>query len=109
MKPTCLTAIWLSLASSFAFAVETFYVAPDGSDANPGSRGRPFATFHRVQQAARAARISHPDQGVTVVFKAGRHDLDRPVEFTAVDSGRSADQPVRYMGEPGKEVIVSGV
>ena len=96
----------LALATVGLSAAE-FYVAPDGRDANPGTQAKPFATFHRAQEAARAERAQRPGQGVTVIFRGGRHTLARPVEFTSADSG-SADQPVRYIAQPGEEVILSG-
>lgn len=56
----------LALATVGLSAAE-FYVAPDGRDANPGTQAKPFATFHRAQEAARAERAQRPGQGVTVI------------------------------------------
>ena len=100
----------LLLAASLATAAlpAEFHVAPNGADANPGTRARPFATLHRAQEAVRAERAAHPDQGVTVTFRGGSYRLNRTLEFTPADSGASADQPVRYRAEPGAEVVISG-
>jgi len=100
---SCGSALFVSVS----FASE-FFVAPNGADANPGTRTQPFASFQRAQQAARAARATQPDQGVTVTFLAGVHRLERTLEFGPADSGASADQPVRFRAEPGAEVVVSG-
>ena len=43
--------VWLvAIASAVLYSVcegETFYVAPSGSDANPGTEAAPFATLER--------------------------------------------------------------
>jgi hypothetical protein len=96
-----------ALAVSVSFASE-FFVAPNGADANPGTRAQPFASFQRAQQAVRETRAAQPDQGVNVTFLAGFHRLEGTVEFGPSDSGASADQPVRYRAEPGAEVVISG-
>ena len=96
----------VSLSAS-AFGAE-FFVAPDGNDANPGSGSKPFATFHRAQQAVRATRKSVPEEAVTVTFRRGTYHLTQTLEFTAEDSGAAALKPVRYVGENGGEVVISG-
>jgi hypothetical protein len=78
-----------------------FHVAPDGRDSNPGTSALPFASFHRAQAAVRQARVQSPKEEVIVHFKPGQYDLAGPLHFTAIDSGYSADQPVRYISEPG--------
>jgi hypothetical protein len=100
----------LLLLGTMTIAARTgeLFVAPNGADANPGTRARPFATCPRAQQAVRAERTAHPDQGVTVTFLKGSYLLDRTLEFTPADSGASAEQPVRYRAEPGAEVVISG-
>ena len=104
----CLCLALATLSSSTALLAATFYVAPDGKDANPGTRREPFASFERVQQAVRAERSAHPTQGVTVTFRPGTYELERPLEFTAADSGVSAEAPIIYQAEPGSEVVFSG-
>jgi len=107
MNPHLLALLLAALTMTLAHPAE-FFVAPDGHDENPGTRAKPFATFHRAQEAVRAGRKAHPDQGVTVTFRAGVYLLDGTVEFAAADSGASAEQPVCYRAEPGGEVVISG-
>lgn len=95
------------LASLPALTAE-FFVSPEGTDANPGTRDRPFATPARAQQAVRAARLAQPDQGVTVTFAAGTYPLTAAIEFGPGDSGASPEQPVRYRAAGGAEVVISG-
>jgi hypothetical protein len=103
----------LGLAALAAFVTPAlgaaeFYVAPHGNDSHSGTRGYPFASFQRAQQAVRAERIAHPDRGVTVTFRAGRYELPEPIEFTPADSGASTNQPVCYRAARGTEVVFSG-
>ncbi len=85
-----------------------FFVATDGNDTNPGSPEQPFATMHRAQQAARAARVAMPSDGVTITVRGGKYQLNRPLEFSSVDSGASSDAPVKYRAAEGEEVVLSG-
>ena len=107
MKFSILALVLAMWSATTAFPVE-FYVAPGGADGAPGTRVQPFASFQRAQQAARAERVVHPDQEVTVTFLEGFYPLARTLEFTPADSGASAAQPVRYRAEPGAEVVISG-
>ena len=50
---TCGLAI--ALVGLPANAESAFYVATNGIDANPGTRGRPFRTFERAREAVRGA------------------------------------------------------
>jgi len=43
----------IALAGLPARAESTFYVATNGSDAHPGTRGHPFRTFERAREAVR--------------------------------------------------------
>lgn len=85
-----------------------FFVGPGGKDSDSGTRSRPFASIYRAQQAVRAERSARPQKAITVFFRAGTYALDRPVEFTAADSGASAEAPVVYRAEPGAQVVLSG-
>ncbi|MHB1305647.1 MAG: right-handed parallel beta-helix repeat-containing protein [Limisphaerales bacterium] len=107
MKTHLLLVLGCSLVS-ISVPAASYFIAPDGDDSGAGSADHPFATFHRAQAAVRAERAAHPEQGVTVTFRAGHYELDRPVEFAVEDSGASAGQPVRYRAEPGAEVVISG-
>jgi hypothetical protein len=90
-----------------ASATELF-VAPGGDDAQKGTHDQPFATIHRAQEAVRAARKARPGEGVTVTLRGGLCQLDRPLVFSAEDSGASPDAPVRYRAAKGEEVVLSG-
>ncbi len=88
----------------FSVAFPTFgqpyYVAPDGSDANPGTLERPFGSLRRAQEAARQA----PGR---VVLRGGTYYLKEPLVFTARDSGASGS-PVVYEAYPNEQPVLSG-
>jgi len=83
------------------------HVAPSGSDANPGTRARPFATLERARDAVRAARREAPREPVTVWLRSGTYHLPRTLVFGPEDSGASG-APVTWAGWPGERPVVSG-
>src|SRR5690242_13849428 len=101
-------AFTLCILKCTAGVAAEFFVAPNGNDSNPGTRSRPFRSFEQAQQAVRARRAARPDSGVTVTFQAGTYVLAHALEFTAADSGASAQQPVLYRAKPGASVVISG-
>jgi hypothetical protein len=96
----------LALAPGRA-AAASFYVSPDtGSDANPGTQARPFATLQRAQQAVRGVAASMSDDTV-VWLREGLYRLPRPLRFGPEDSGTNGFF-VRYKAYPDERPIVSG-
>ena len=81
-----------------------FFVAPDGSDLNEGTKGRPFATLARAQDAVRAAR---KDGGVTVFVRGGRYSVTETLELTAEDSG-AAGALVVWRAYPSEVPVFDG-
>ncbi len=89
-------------------AAEVF-VAPHGSDQNPGSRERPFATLERARDAVRAMRRDGtlPPGGVAVVVRGGRYRRTQTFHLAADDSG-AAQSPIVYRAAPGETPVFSG-
>jgi hypothetical protein len=86
-------------------AAETvFHVAPTGSDANPGTRDRPFATFDRARQAVRSA---DPGEARKVVVHSGSYELRETFTLGRGDSGTTA-QPVTWQAAPRETVRLVG-
>ncbi|HUT32470.1 MAG TPA: right-handed parallel beta-helix repeat-containing protein [Planctomycetota bacterium] len=85
------------------------YVAPDGADANPGTRAKPFATPERARDELRALRKAGalPKGAVGVELAAGTYERARPFELAAEDSG-SQDAPIVYRARKGEEVRITG-
>jgi len=84
-----------------------FWVAPDGSDSNPGGLHQPFATLGRAQKAVRERIAQGLKADVRVVIRAGVYELGEPLAFGPEDSG-TAPHAVIYAACPGEKVVVSG-
>ncbi len=81
------------------------YVAPGGSDDNPGTLQQPFATLEKAQHAVRE-RIKASRRAVRVLLRGGTYYLDRPLTLTPEDS--TAESLVTYAASPGERVTLSG-
>jgi len=86
---------------------ETFYVAPDGNDNNPGSKEEPLATLAGARDKVRAVLDGRGD--ITVYFRGGHYRFTKTVVLGLRDSG-SKRQTVTYAAYPGETpVFTSGV
>lgn len=85
------------------------YVNLAGSDDNPGSADKPFATLERARDEIRAVkqRGGLPNGGVTVLLGDGRYPVRQTLELTAADTG-AADAPIVYRAADGACPIFSG-
>jgi hypothetical protein len=94
-----------ALAAPVRSGRTTIVVSPQGNDHDRGEPGRPLRTLEAAQAKARAAaRAGH---AVTVELENGTYRLDRPLRFTAADSG-SPGRPVIWTAAPGAHPVVSG-
>lgn len=123
-----LFAFLLSLPVT-AFAGEIF-VAPNGSDSNPGTAEAPYATMERARDRIRQERASAAQAAAqsaaqtagdsaqkaasgtaseswTVTFAEGEYPLAQPVTFGTEDSG-TPDAPVLYRGAASGKTVLSG-
>jgi len=82
------------------------HVAPDGSDANPGTTAKPLAGLDQARLAARKARAESKDP-ITVYLGGGTYYLPKTVVFTPEDSG-AAEAPITYAARPGERVTIKG-
>ena len=107
MNRTFVVISWLvmglMLGAAPGWAAE-LYVAPDGSDVNPGTKSKPLATILRARDAIRSLNSAEP---VTVYLRGGTYELTRPVVFTPRDSGTDR-APVTYWAYQGEQVVISG-
>lgn len=60
----------------------TFYVAPWGSDGNPGTQSAPFLTVERAR-AAVAPLAASMTGDIAVVLRGGTYRLTQPLSFTS--------------------------
>ena len=86
-----------------------FYVASWGSDENPGTRDKPFATLKQARDAIRELKKKRGSlkKPVTVIVREGTYYLNEPLVFEPEDSG-TARAPITYKAYPGELVTISG-
>ena len=96
------------LVGGLGFAQEqaTFYVAPTGNDANPGTEAAPFKTITKAQKAVR--EINGTMTGDIVVYlREGTYQLNSTVNFDERDSGKDGHY-VRYKAYKGEMPLITG-
>ena len=90
----CLIYFILCLNVSFLGAAD-YYVNPKGSDQDPGTEARPFATIQK------AADVMHP--GDTCHIAAGRYR-----ERVSLKRSGTAQKPIRFIAVDRHAVVVDG-
>ncbi|MEI8288690.1 MAG: right-handed parallel beta-helix repeat-containing protein [Verrucomicrobiota bacterium] len=98
----------LTLVTTVATAAE-FYVAPNGSDANPGTLNQPFQTAKAARDAVRdyKAKRGLPEGGITIFFRAGVYEFAESLSLGERDSG-TVNSRISYRAFPAEKVIFSG-
>jgi len=91
------------MATSWAQAVD-LYVAPTGSDQNPGTLSQAFAT---LKQAQLEARKSAGREAVNIFLREGTYYLPEALVLTASDSG-AKEKPVVYQAFAKERAVISG-
>lgn len=98
-------AVLLVMTDSTALAAE-FYVAPSGSNRNPGTKTKPFQTIAHARDSV--AKINSKMSGdITVYLAGGIYELSAPVVFEAKDSGANGHKVI-YKAFDGETPVVSG-
>ena len=98
MKNYWLQALLFCLLTSLtpgAARANVYVVAPTGSDGNPGTAARPFATIQKAADRARA--------GDKVVVKGGLYR-----QAVHLHNSGTAAAPIRFVADPPGAVVVSG-
>lgn len=77
----------------------TFFVSPNGSDTDPGTKDKPFATLERARDEIRTLKIRNQESGIrspiTVHIRGGQYAVKQTLKLTAEDSG-TAHAPIVY-------------
>jgi hypothetical protein len=96
------------LAPAFVWAAvqTTLYVVPGGSDDNPGTEAKPFATLDKARQAVRTLNRDMAGD-IVVVLRGGIYRIDHGIVFDAEDSGNNGYHVV-YRAQAGETPIISG-
>lgn len=87
-----------------------FWVAPDGSDASPGTREQPLASVAMALRKGRELkRLKDPAaaDGVRVLLRGGTHTLAEPIWLRPEDSGTET-APTVIAAAPGERPVLSG-
>jgi len=85
----------------------SFYVSPDGDDANPGTLGAPLSTVHKALRATAAAIGSGMTGDIVINFRGGRYRLETPLIFGSAESGRNGCKLV-LQSYPGEQASIDG-
>ncbi|HOX37140.1 MAG TPA: right-handed parallel beta-helix repeat-containing protein [Candidatus Brocadiia bacterium] len=85
------------------------FVAPNGSDENPGTQDKPLASLEGARDTIRKlkARYEFPSGGVEVRVMPGAYLRDKTFTLTAEDSG-TEQTPIVYLAEKSGEAVMSG-
>jgi hypothetical protein len=94
----------IALAGLPAGAESAFYVATNGSDANPGTRGRPFRTFERAREAVQSAGQTKARK---VIVRGGTYEFSASFALGPLDSG-TPKHPVIWEAAKGENVRLEG-
>lgn len=96
----------LAFAPTLWAAQAEFYVAPSGSDQNPGTRAKPFKSIAHARD--QVAKINGKLTGNIIVhLGGGTYEISESLVFDANDSGGNGHKVI-YKAFPGHEPIVSG-
>jgi hypothetical protein len=101
-----ISGIMLGLGCALSAGAAELFVAPNGSDANPGTREQPLASLAAAQRRVRGMpqRTREP---ITVCLRGGVYYLPEALVFTPADSG-APGAAVDYRAAAGEEAVLSG-
>jgi hypothetical protein len=99
----------LALALAGSAAGAEFYVAPDGRDTGPGTKGKPFATLEAARDAIRQRRADPKAarERFTVWIRGGTYVREQSLELGMADSG-APGAPIAYVGYQDERPRVVG-
>ena len=83
-----------------------FYISPNGSDANPGTKSQPFASLSRARDAVREVKRRKPDRDYSVLLRGGVYPLTETVVFSLPDSA-AAGHTITYSAYPNETPVFS--
>ncbi|MEP4889365.1 MAG: CBM35 domain-containing protein [Aliiglaciecola sp.] len=107
VKQLSRSAFTLMLASMSSLAVgQTYYVAPDGNDTNPGSLTSPFKTLEKARDTVRLVN-EDMNEDIYIYIKGGNYPIDTPIEFDSRDSGQNG-YSVIYAAYDSEEPVLNG-
>jgi hypothetical protein len=107
LLPSAIACTCAQTAPGSAYGAN-LYVSLHGSDANPGTQQKPFATLSAAQSAVRKLKAKGlPAGGVAVWLAGGLYPLQKGLVLDQQDSGE-ATSPVVYRAMPGEPARLFG-
>lgn len=106
LRATSITVCFLFLSTVLAATQTSFYVAPSGSDDNPGTIGAPFKTIAAARDAVRSINSSMSED-IIVYLRGGTYSVTSTITFRPEDSGKNGYR-IYYMAYPGETPVLSG-
>ena len=85
-----------------------FHIATNGSDDNPGTEDKPFATLGKAQTAARKLLEGELESDIVVLLHEGIYNLPKKFTFEAKDSGKNG-YSVIYRNFEGHNPVIRGI
>lgn len=93
--------VWFSTQSALA---TEFYIATNGSDTNPGTKAKPFATLKRARDAS--AQLNTPGS-IDIILGKGIYFLPEPLTLSPEHSGTD-NAPITWRAAKNEKVVLSG-
>ncbi|MFC4536609.1 ricin-type beta-trefoil lectin domain protein [Sphaerisporangium dianthi] len=84
----------------------TYYVAPDGDDANPGTITAPFRTLQGARNVVRTVNANMTGD-IYVYLRGGDYSIGSTIDFTPADSGTNGYRVI-YAAYQNETPILSG-
>lgn len=100
-----LIALCLVVLSSSAMA-KTYYVAPDGSDRNPGTLQKPFKSVLKARDTIRGLSIEERQQDITVYLRGGMHHISETIAL-GLEDGAPKGRTITYSNYRNEEPVLS--
>ena len=101
-----LLPIFAGNAPASAATQATYYVAPDGNDANPGTIASPFKTLQGARDVVRTVNANMTGD-IYVYLRGGNYSVSSTIDFTPADSGTNGYRVI-YAAYQNETPILSG-
>ncbi|MEH1129042.1 ricin-type beta-trefoil lectin domain protein [Micromonospora sp. CPCC 206061] len=101
-----LTATLTSQIPARAATQATYYVAPDGNDANPGTITSPFRTLQRARDVVRTINANMTGD-IYVYLRGGSYPVSSTIELGSSDSGTNGYRVI-YAAHANETPVLEG-
>jgi hypothetical protein len=101
-----LTAVVTNQNPASAATQATYYVAPDGNDANPGTIASPFRTVQRARDVVRTINANMTGD-IYVYLRGGNYPVSNTIELGPSDSGTNGYRVI-YSAHANETPVLEG-